>query len=280
MKRRTRIMKELETSEVVLARLREERALLDARIAQLEERRQADVLQLIVDTATRFNLAQLPAASIVAGLELLAQSACVDRPVLDPGGTDANSSDDPQEELVPVIVRLTRNTSAVNRVMLENAGVRWNGRAAGWSGRVTPDALRHLREIFPGRVKGPDLGRSDGHPEDEAGPTAEADRRPATSPDVQPAIMEADTIAPAEDRPVNVKDVETGGGHAASCPRRYEAAGVAVPLAVVAPPAADLAWPWRRQSSHLAPCSWLAGCGTELLPASRVAPISSVISGA
>ena len=137
MKRRTRIMKELETSEVVLARLREERALLDAKIAQLEERRQADVLQLIVDSATRFNLAQLPAASIVAGLELLAQSACVDRPVLDPGGTDANSSDDPQEELVPVIVRLTRNTSAVNRVMLENAGVRWNGRAAGWSGRVT-----------------------------------------------------------------------------------------------------------------------------------------------
>jgi len=277
MKRRTRIMKELETSEVVLARLREERALLDAKIAQLEERRQADVLQLIVDTATRVNLAQLPAASIVAGLELLAQSACVDRPVLDPGGTDANSSDDPQEELVPVIVRLTRNTSAVNRVMLENAGVRWNGRAAGWSGRVTPDALRHLREIFPGRVKGPDLGRSDGHPEDEAGPTAEADRRPATSPDVQPAIMEADTIAPAEDRPV---DVETGGRPCSQLSPPLRGCRRRRPLAVVAPPAADLAWPWRRQSSHLAPCSWLAGCGTELLHASRVAPISSVISGA
>src|SRR5690242_16108455 len=136
MKRRSRIIKELETSEVVLARLREERALLDARIAQLEERRQADVLQLIMDTATRFNLAQLPAASIVAGLELLAQSARVDRPVLDPGPADANRSNDPREALLPVIVRLTRNTSAANRVALETAGLRWNGRSGGWSGRV------------------------------------------------------------------------------------------------------------------------------------------------
>ncbi|MBR0784804.1 hypothetical protein [Bradyrhizobium iriomotense] len=210
MKRRTRIMKELETSEVVLARLREERALLDAKIAQLEERRQADVLQLIVDTATRFNLAQLPAASIVAGLELLAQSACVDRPVLDPGGTDADSSDDPQEELVPVIVRLTRNTSAVNREMLENAGVRWNGRARGWTGRVTPDALRHLNEIFPGRVEGPARKSSAAQQDDKAGPALEAEGSPITSPDPPLANVEAEAVAKTEGGALNETAAEEG----------------------------------------------------------------------
>lgn len=210
MKRRTRIVRELETSEVALARLREERALLDAKIMQLEERRQADVLQLIVDTATRFNLAQLPAASIVAGLELLAQSACVDHPVPDPGRTNANSSNDAKEELVQVIVRLTCNTSAVNRAMLENAGVRWNGRAPGWTGRVTREALQRLHEAFPERVEEPKLKSSEATPNETVGRMVEADASPITSPDTPLASAEAE-VAQAEDR----ASAETAAGETA-----------------------------------------------------------------
>ncbi|MBB4425412.1 hypothetical protein GGD66_003969 [Bradyrhizobium sp. CIR48] len=210
MNRRNHI-KALEASEATLARLIADRARIDLQIAAIQQRREADVLQFVLDTAKRLNLTQLPATSLLKALEEVAQSARMDRPVFDPGGTGADASDDPHRELTAVFVRLTRNASLENREILGRHGLRWNGRAAGWSGRVTADALRHLREIFPGRVEGPDLERSDAHPEDEAGPTVEADRPPATSPDVQPAIMEAGIIEPAEDRPVDTKVVETGG---------------------------------------------------------------------
>jgi hypothetical protein len=153
MKRRTRI-KELETSEAALARLRAERTRLDAEIVRLEERREADVLKFVVDTAKRLNIAQLPAASILAALEQLAQRACEDRPVPDPSAISASTSDDPRQGLV-VFVRLTRNTSAANREMLAREGLHWNGRSAGWSGRVTPGALDRLRDAFDDRVEGP-----------------------------------------------------------------------------------------------------------------------------
>lgn len=209
MKRRPPIIKELEASEVALGRLRADRARIDAQIAALQQRREADVQQLVLDTTKRLNLAHLPAASIVAGLEQLARSACVDRPVPDPGGTGANSSDDPQDELAPVIVRLTCNTSAVNRVMLENAGVRWNGRARGWTGRVTPDALRHLSEVFPGRVEGPARKSSATQPDDKAGPALEAEG-PITSPDPSPANVEAEAVARTQDGASNEAAAKEG----------------------------------------------------------------------
>ncbi|MFK4726125.1 hypothetical protein ABIE89_007225 [Bradyrhizobium niftali] len=202
MKRRSRILKELETSEATLARLSADRARIDLQIAALQQRREADVLQFVLDTTKRLNLTQLPAASLLAGLEQLAQGACVDRPAFDPAGTsaDEDASDDPHEELVAVFVRLSRNVSADKREVLAREGLHWNGRSAGWSGRVTVEALQRLRDAFPGRVEGPDLESPATRLEGSAGAEVEADAPPITSPEVPPASAEAEAGALAEDR--------------------------------------------------------------------------------
>ncbi|SFJ29113.1 hypothetical protein [Bradyrhizobium sp. cf659] len=200
--RRRNPIKKLEASELVLARMREDRARLDAEIASLEQRHEADVQQFVIEAVKRLNLTQVPAASLLAGLEQLAQGAGVDRPVFDPGGVsaDAGPSNDPRQELVEVFVRLSRNASAANRDILTREGCHWNGRSAGWSGRVTAEALQRLRAAFPGRVEGPDGESSATRPEGNAGPEVEADAPPLASPEVPPANMEAAAVAPAEDR--------------------------------------------------------------------------------
>lgn len=202
MKRRPRIIRELETSEAVLARLRADRVRLDREIAAMEERREADIQQFVMDATKRLKLAQLPAASILAALEQLAQRGNEDRLVCEPGGTSHDTSDDPRQELAEVFVRLTRNASAANREVLVREGLHWNGRSAGWSGRVTPEALQRLRDAFPDRVVGPDLESSAAQPEDNAGPAVEAEGPPISSPDAPPANLEVEAIAPAEDRAV------------------------------------------------------------------------------
>jgi hypothetical protein len=205
MKRRPRIIKELETSEVALERLLADRARIDAQIAALRQRREADVLQLVLETTKRLNLAQLPAASILAGLEQLVQGARVDRLVFDPAGNsaDADTSNDPRQELVDAFVRLTRNTSGSNREILAREGVRWNGRSGGWSGRITLDALQRLRDVFPGRVDGPSCTESSAAlSQDEAdGSAVEAAVPPIESLDAPLVNMEdeASRVAPPEE---------------------------------------------------------------------------------
>lgn len=201
MKRRNPV-KVLEASELVLARLRADRTRLDAEIASLEERHEADVQQFVLEAVKRLNLTQVPAASLLAGLEQLAQGARVDRPMFEPGNTSANAgtSDAPRQDLAAAFVRLTRNTSADNREILAREGMRWNGRSAGWSGRVSREALQRLRDAFPGRVEGPEPECSDAAPNEEAGPGILTERPPITSPDAPQANVEADAVAPAEDR--------------------------------------------------------------------------------
>ncbi|MCA1526504.1 hypothetical protein [Bradyrhizobium yuanmingense] len=103
---------------------------------------------------------------------------------------------------MPVIVRLTRNTSAVNRVMLENAGVRWNGRSGVWSGRVTPSALERLRDVFPDRVELSAAKTSAASLLDQANAQAvdgEAEEAPVALPEAPPVAVidvpaEAETV--------------------------------------------------------------------------------------
>lgn len=196
MKRRNPV-KTLEASELVLARMREQRARLEAEIASLEQRHEADVEQFVMDAVKRLNLTQVPAAALLAGLEQLAR---VDRPAFDPGAVsaDADTSGGPRQELVEVFVRLSRNASAVNREILAREGLHWNGRSGVWSGRMTPEALQRLRDAFPGRVVGPELESSADQPEDKAGSAVEADAPPTTS-DVPPASVETEADVRAED---------------------------------------------------------------------------------
>jgi hypothetical protein len=197
MKRRALIQK-LETSEATLARLRGKRARLDAEIARLEECREADVLGFVVDTAKRLNVGQLPVASILRALDELARSASGDRPVLNARGTSANASDGSDRGLIEVFVRLTRNTSETNREALESAGLHWNGRSAGWTGRVAPETLERLRGIFKERVQvGADAGRSAAVSRGEANGSPVDTEAKGASLAVPEEPVEAETIVPA-----------------------------------------------------------------------------------
>ncbi|UWU77887.1 hypothetical protein N2603_05315 [Bradyrhizobium huanghuaihaiense] len=80
-----------------------------------------------------------------------------------------------------------------NREILACEGLHWNGRSAGWCGRVIPDAVQRLRDVFPDRVEAPsDTKSSAVLAEDEAnGPAIEVG-------------VEAPRIAPPDVPPVNM----------------------------------------------------------------------------
>jgi hypothetical protein len=241
--------------------------------ARLEERREADVLEFVLDTAKRLNIAQLPVASILAALEDLAQSACEDRPVANPGGTSANTSDDPRPGLVEAFVRLTRNRSAANREALESAGLRWNGRSAGWSGRVTPEALERLRGIFRDRVEGPaDSGTSAACSQGEAnGPPVAVE---AEAPAEEPRRGDGGPACSADSPSGTLQICVFSSLTVSFSSRSHAAADLAVSLAAAAPSGADVICPAQCPKQVNTCPDRLAGCRTKLLHTPRVAPIS------
>lgn len=151
-RRRTRI-KELERIDVELAALRDQRARIDARIASLEARRKAGLLEVVNEIVSGLDLSQVPVTRVLARLTTLDK-------VQRDGDDNAATEEDVDrrqrgEENIKTLVKLSRNTATAKRAILEGSGLRWNGRAAGWSGTVGSAELARLRLVFKERVTMP-----------------------------------------------------------------------------------------------------------------------------
>jgi hypothetical protein len=170
--------RELEVTDANLARLREKSARLIAEIAALEETREVQALEMLKEAG----VARLP----LAVLEKLAAEA------REAGERQASvSCADDAGERVETFVRLTANASMANRKALREAGLCWNGKAGGWTGRVTGAALAGLSERFGDRVGAPVPSHSGAAP---------AGAGPAPSTAVE--AMEAPPVVAAEPSPV------------------------------------------------------------------------------
>ncbi|MGJ5202799.1 hypothetical protein [Bradyrhizobium sp. HKCCYLR20261] len=144
----TRI-KKLGTIDTELAALRDQRAWIDARIANLESTRKEELIALTTNMLTGMNLARVSASAICAALHDVLDRSGDGRRAEAEGGLDG--------ETVETFVRITRNVAIRKRTVLEQCGLHWHGRDGGWSGVVSAARLPRLREVFGDRVERPPL---------------------------------------------------------------------------------------------------------------------------
>src|ERR1700736_3293896 len=152
MKRYSTRIKEVELTQARLSRLRQQRAEIDIEIALLEAEQEANVVDVVTDTIKRLDIAHFPITEILARLAEMSQNL---QHTVAPTSKSSNTASPGR---VAAFVKLTRNASVANRAVLETAGLHWNGRARGWSGRVTTQSLEHLRSVFGERVEKPAAG--------------------------------------------------------------------------------------------------------------------------
>jgi hypothetical protein len=150
MKRPRTRLKEIEGSQVALARLRDQRAHLETEILRLEAVQEARVEDTILETIRRLGILRLPIGQVLAALEQLADVQNVPVPVSE--GVVALAGPPPGD--IEVFVKLSRNASLGNRRELSAAGLRWNGRVGRWTGKISADTLEKLRRMFGERVAG------------------------------------------------------------------------------------------------------------------------------
>jgi hypothetical protein len=137
-----------------------------SRTAAAETAAAASARDLILAACETFGLDRLPPAVLVERLAALAHHQ---------NGSDAaGPSDrvregsrhpmqsDPPDRSIAVFVKISRHAASARCALLHAAGLQWNGRRGGWSGRVAPDAQERLRAEFGDRlsVDAPDPPRT------------------------------------------------------------------------------------------------------------------------
>ena len=138
-------IKQLERIDIELAALREQRTGIEARIATLKAERKAGVLEIASQTLSRLDLSQVSVPQLLARLESLND--------VDHDEDDTATTADPvRGDCIKAFVKLSRNTTKENRALLESSSLRWNGRAAGWTGSIGSAELARLHLVFKDRV--------------------------------------------------------------------------------------------------------------------------------
>jgi len=201
---RTRI-KEIEGSQVALARLRDQRIQLETEILRLEAAQEARVEDTILEAVRRLRIARLPISEVLAALEQLAD--------IQKGRVPASASVAAPFGLasgdIEVFVKLSRNAALAKRRELSQAGLHWNGRVGRWIGKIDAEALGKLRRVFGERVEERAL----------AAPAEEARSEHADTQDSDASALGADVkaiaaglatgVAPDEAKPGSIQSATT-----------------------------------------------------------------------
>lgn len=103
-------MKELQNTQAALARLRGQRAEIDAEISRLEAAQEAQVTQATIEKVKALGIAHLPIAQILADLDKIGESM----PQVSPTPKDDDPECDEQANSA-TFVRLSRNGSPARR---------------------------------------------------------------------------------------------------------------------------------------------------------------------
>jgi len=177
MKRRTTLVREITENQTRISELRADQARIGKEIEQLILANKAAVMALVGDAVGRLDFGQVAIDDLLSSISTLTESIANrsgSAPPSDGAGTLA-------------FVRLSRNASTSNRQALKAAGLRWNGRNAGWTGYVSRAQLAELRRVFGKRVEKPEE-----KPED-----VDAGEDPGSSPEGAQGLVSADVGAVA-----------------------------------------------------------------------------------
>ena len=147
------------------------------------------VMAIVGDAVGRLDFGQVAIDDLLSSIAALTESiANRSDPAAPSGGAGAL-----------VFVRLSRNASASNRQALKAAGLRWNGRSAGWTGSVSRAQLAELRCVFGKRVEKPegvDAGEDPGSSPEGAERAVSADAA-ANAVTVQGDQGQTDEVVPS-----------------------------------------------------------------------------------
>lgn len=141
-------IKQLERIDVELAVLRDQSARIKARIVALEAARRTGILEVASETVGRLDLSQVPVSQLLARLMMLNEVEHDD----DDSAATEEAVDRQRDDNIKTFFKLSRNTTAEKRAILEASGLHWNGRAAGWTGSVGSAELARLHLVFKNRV--------------------------------------------------------------------------------------------------------------------------------
>jgi hypothetical protein len=158
---------EIRKLEAEAARMLKRRQRHDARgrqLAEAEKNYQEAIETVILSTIRAAGLTKLPLPELLDAIMALGQTAGISgvaesapkkddcrAPHPQSGGSESEA-DDVDRSGCEVFVKLSSNTSAANREVLEKSGVRWNGRLGGWKGNISIAATEILRERFGDRL--------------------------------------------------------------------------------------------------------------------------------
>jgi hypothetical protein len=141
---------EIRKLEAEGARILKRRQRHDARgcqMAEAEKGYQQTIETVILSTMRETGLTRLPLSELLENIVALGQTAGVsdvgEGASKNIGGQHPQSGGSEPEADVDrgenqAFVKLSSNTSAANREMLEKSGLHWNGRLGGWKGNVSP----------------------------------------------------------------------------------------------------------------------------------------------
>jgi hypothetical protein len=152
------LIKQLERIDNELAALRDQHGRISARIATLETTRKTGLLKIASEIVSGLDLSQVPVSRLIDRLATLNEVHHDD----DDSVTTEEDVNRQRDDSIKTFVKLSRNTTAEKRALLEGSGLHWNGRAAGWSGSVGSAELARLHLVFKNRVTPPmtDAGES------------------------------------------------------------------------------------------------------------------------
>lgn len=141
-------IKQLERIDNELAALRDQQMRIGARIATLEAMRKTGLLEIASEIVSGLDLSHVPVSRLIERLTMLNEvHHDDDDSVMVEEDVNRERDDD-----IKAFVKISRNTTAEKRAVLEANGLCWNGRAGGWSGSVSAVQLAKLHIVFKSRV--------------------------------------------------------------------------------------------------------------------------------
>src|ERR1700682_1707221 len=194
-------IREIEGSQVALARLRDQRAQMDAEISRLQAAHQPRVEGAILEAVRRWRIARWTICEVLAALEQLADIQNVPVPASESAG--AASGD------IEVFVKISRNAAPDKRRELSAAGQHWNGRVGRWTGKINAEALEKLRRVFGERVEERALAAPAEEAGAEGGDTQDSDAS-ALGTDLKAIAADLATVAePGAVEPGSIRPAPT-----------------------------------------------------------------------
>jgi hypothetical protein len=211
MRDKTSEIRKLEAEATRILKRRQRHDARGRQLAEAEKGHQETIEAVILSTIRTAGLTKLPLSELLENIMALGQAASTsnvgegapksngDFRVPHPQSGGSKSEANVDRGGCEVFVKLSSNTSAAHREVLEKSGLRWNGRRGGWIGNVDEATTEILRERFSDRLSIPStpLGSSESELDEE--PTEAEPTTPPANPASAEVAVGSSSLAEAVD---------------------------------------------------------------------------------